>query len=143
MTLGQLSVASLAAAVLCAAVPDATASRRHGRCTPPRSGDLACLSLRYRADAGALVRVRTTATLLRRVGTCPDRRHRRRVVLRRAGERLAAERRRPRCRHGVLRWRTVFSPGESEGWELAAGDRVQVRWSGSTATTAVVVDPED
>jgi hypothetical protein len=118
------------------AVPARTAAKRAtpaaSPCKAPATGFQSCLRVLYKATAdGGADDVRVTATLLRRVETCPARSAKRQVVIAlEDGTRLDAARRPGSCRKGVVSWRAGFSPGETAGWELRQGDTVHSEWSG-------------
>lgn len=130
-----LATASLAIAALAGPGPALAAEE----CASPQAGFHACLQVHYQtAGDGAPEKLRTTATLVQRVPRCSGVRSRR-VTVRIDGGQVAAARPAASCRAGIARWRTVFSPRETGGWDVASGSRIVTSWDGTTATAAVTV----
>jgi hypothetical protein len=119
----------------------ARAKPKPAPCPAPASGFQSCLRVLHKNAAdGSVDEVRVTATLLRRVDSCPKATARRRLVLRRPdGDRLASVRRAGHCRNRIVTWRATFSSDETAPWALREGDTVDADWSGVNRKSAVEI----
>jgi hypothetical protein len=128
-----------ALAVLATALPAASAAAAADAC-PARDATRACLSVRYEQEAdGTPTHLRLEATLVQSLKRCPAKLEARRVTVRLDGRRVGSTARPGSCRDGVARWRAVFSPKQTDGWNVEPGARLESRWNGTTAKATVTV----
>jgi hypothetical protein len=129
-----LAALALAAAALPAAsAPAADACRA-------QDATRACLRVQYAQEADATpTDLRLTATLVQPLERCPAKLAARRVTVRVDGRRAARSARPGSCHDGVARWRAVFPPSETDGWDVEPGARLESRWNGTSARATVTI----
>jgi hypothetical protein len=129
---------SIVAALTAFAAALLTASAVAADACPAQDGARACVSVQYGQETdGTPTDLRLTATLVQRLERCPASLATRRVTVRRGDRKVGAATRPGSCRKGVAHWRAVFSPGETDEWNVKAGARLETRWSQTTAKATV------
>jgi hypothetical protein len=131
---------SILAALTAVAAALPAASAVAADACPVQDAGRVCAHVQYaQAPDGTPTDLRLTATLVEPLERCPEHLAARRVTVRRDGRKVGAATRAGSCRDGVARWRAVFSPSETDGWDVKPGAQLETRWNGTKAKATVTI----